>query len=280
MLTALAILISAQNTIQVYSGPDSAPEYVGVDLRASNMPIRQALSAIGRQVPNVRFDVAREVQGNINAWFINLPYDKALGRLSGQAGAQFTTLLEAKPDPKRPNANMATIQKVVVWPTYTEKITFHSQDFDIRRCLRTIFGQTKHSYTVDVNLRGNVTVKCEDEGLISALSKTLAPVGGAFRIEGGIFNFYSTLNPTSDEAMQRRPISLAADKERRQTLLSRFARQAGITLELEGSVNLGDRVTFKSEGQSVAEVLRAILGNKHRFFLREGVVVVTPGQPG
>lgn len=285
-LAAIAIAI-AQGTIR--DGIEWRPtveqadsrSYVGVDLRATNTPVRQALVILGRQVQGERFDVQREIQGNINAWFINLPYGKAMDRVLSQAAAVHTTLSAAKPDPKRPNAPLPTTRKVILSPTTADKVTIDVRDTDIRTALRAVFRQTGSSYTVAADLQGEITITTAAEPLNTALARALTPIRGAFIVEGGVYMCTSTVNAVTPATLERRPFSFSATKERRQDALSRFARQAHITLELEGNVNVGERVTLKSEGQSVAEVLRAILGPKHRFDLREsGALVVSPGQPG
>lgn len=280
VLSLLALLPAPAPAAPLAASDPVGQGFIGVDLRAANTPVRQALANIARQVPNVRFDVARDVQGNVSTWFINLPYDKALDRVAGQVGAEMAALQETKPDPKRPNANLASIQKVNAIPALAQKVTVEFAGDDIRDCLRRLFRIVDKSYTIEVALRGATTAKCDQDPFNTALAKTLAPVRGYFRVEGGIYVILSTTNAIDESLLQRRPISFSAEKERRLQALSRFARQAGITIELEGNVNVGDRVTLKSEGQSISEVLRAILGKQSTFAISDGALVVRPVQPG
>lgn len=278
MITLLVTLASFQD---IQWGSDSRPAtivtpFIGVNLRAKEMPVRRALAEIGKQMGGERFDVAKEIQGNVNASFINLPYNLAIDRIATQVGAQNLTLTAPKMDPKKAGTMTPVIRKITALPTYQEKVNLDLKDANIRDGLRTLFRQTDHSYTIAVELNGITSVKAINEPLLPAVAKLLAPVRGRFIIEGGVFCFFSGANPIYDQTLQTGSSDFIATKERRLDALSRFAKRAMISVELEGNVALGDRFTATIEKKNMAETLTTILGPKNVYRIENGILIVTP----
>lgn len=262
MITAFALALAFQG-----------PVYAGVDLRAKNLPIRQALGQLGRQQNGATFDVPANVKGNVDAIFINLPYQMAVNRVLAQVGAACKDVLGVRII--NPNNNRLVGHKVEELGRIETPVTLKGQ-MEIRTALRQLFKQIDRSYTVEASLQGDVTLDIEQQPFSTVLNKILAQVAGVYVVEGDIYEIISTRNPLPSEGLGIQIQRFVSAKERRFDALRRLARTAGVTFEIDPGVELDQRVNIDMGSAPLSAVLPEVIGQKATFFIENGVCRIVP----
>jgi len=259
----LALAISSQSSA-----------FVGVDLRANNLPIRRVLAEFTKQLPSEKFEVDRAVQGNVTTSFINLPYDLALARVLCQVQVAWNPSLVQRTQPRQ-NTQEQVVRRIAGPVKTNETMSVSFETIDVRDFLRHIFRAKGSSYTMDTGVRGNVVMQSQGETFDSLLSRSLGQVRAAYRIEGDIHQIIATTNPISAASLTAKVGAFKVDKVRRMEALSKFTRLAGLTLEIVGNPNLNDRVSLEATGESVGEILTKLLGAKNTYRNEAGILIVT-----
>ncbi len=258
MIAALALsLVSFQE-----------PVYAGVDLRARNMPVRQALVHLGRQMNGDTFDVPGTIKGTVNAVFINLPYQSAVHRVLAQVGAGCKGVLGTRVI----GANNKPIGHKVVEIGRIETPVSLQGTFEIRTALRELFKQVGRSYMINGNLQGQISSDSANEPFSSVLVKVLNQVSATYVMDGDIFDVRGTTQSVSAEMMGRTIDRFTATKERRWTALSRLARMGGMSLEIDPTVDIESRVTVDLSSSPFSLVLSEVAGPKAVIDSESGIV--------
>lgn len=261
MITAFALALALQG-----------PVYAGVDLRAKNLPIRQALAQLGRQQNNATFNVPANVKGNVDAIFVNLPYQMAVNRVLAQVGAACKDVLGVRII----GANNRPVGHVVEELGRIETPVTLKGDMEIRTALRNLFKQVDRSYTVESTVQGDVRVDADAQPFSTVLNKTLAQVASIYVVESDIYEIVSTRQPLPPEGLSIQIQRFVSAKERRYDALRRLARTAGVTFEIDPGVELDQRVNIDLGSAPLSTVLPEVLGPKATFFVENGVCRIVP----
>lgn len=234
------------------------PVYAGVDLRARNLPVRQALAQLGRQMNGDTFDVPATIKGNVNAVFINLPYQSAVHRVLAQVGAGCKGVLGTRVI----GANNKPIgHKVIEMGRIETPVTLQGT-FEIRTALRELFKQVGRSYVINGNLQGQVTSDSENEPFSSVLVKVLNQVSATYVMDGDIFDVRGTAQRVSAEMLGQTINRFTSTKERRWAALGRLARMGGMSLEIDPMVDVDSRVSIDMTSTPFSLLLSELAGPK------------------
>jgi hypothetical protein len=278
-IVPFALLASSQGLQLIPHSERANPNWVvlygvpSVDIWVENASVEDVLKSLSGQMKIARTDVP--LRGKVSAKLINVPGNEALNEILAPLGAQtfqsptfpFVVIDRLAPDLTPRGGPMDAV------------VTLNVKNVDIRTALRHIANQGNFNYTVATGLDGIVSVNAVEQPAGKVLQSVLGQVDGTFRVDGGIYNFIPKNTPVNADrlktALDGKVGYFLARSETRQQAISRFSRQAGISLTADQNVDLSESVTALLEGSTAREGLGKLLGPKYIFVSDKGRLRIT-----